>query len=89
MALTSIQSINQSFTCIYLPALHLDCNMRKGTFEYLHKLSSLISLRGLRRLIRDDEMRFCAKVDLLKTEILHKKRKASFQILLREMRRLI
>ena len=37
--------------------LTLACNMRKGTFEQLCKLSSWISLRSLRRLIRDGTLR--------------------------------
>ena len=64
-------------------------NTRKGAFGHLRTYSSRISLRYPRRLIGDEYFRLCAKVDLLKIENLHKKRKASFQISLHGLRRLI
>ena len=46
----------------------MTCNTRKGTLGRLRKLSSWISLRELRRVVRDGYIRFCAKIELLKTE---------------------
>ena len=51
---------------------YMACNTRKRTFGHLGKLSSWI---GLHRLIQNalhDSVRFCAKVELLLTEKLHK-----------------
>ena len=36
--------------------VYMACNTQKGTFGHLRKVSSRISLRYLRRLIRDDTL---------------------------------
>ena len=59
----------------------MTCNMQKGTFGLLRKVSSLALLY--------DSIRFCAEVDLLQTEKKYIKRKVLFQISLCGLRRLI
>ena len=52
---------------IYLSLRNVACNMRKGTFGYMCKLSTRISLHSPSRQTRDDNLRLhsvCAKVDL-------------------------